>query len=58
MQRAIVHYRERFFRILDVASGGVDRALRQLEDWLRPRPGGRGGAGGDDDGDEGLSADP
>jgi Zn-dependent protease with chaperone function len=58
MQRAIVHYRERFFRILDVASGGVDRALRQLEDWLRPRPGGRGGAGCDDDGDEGLSADP
>jgi Zn-dependent protease with chaperone function len=37
VQKAIVHYRERFFRILDVASGGVDRALRQLENWLRPR---------------------
>jgi hypothetical protein len=48
MQRAIVHYRERFFRILGVASGGVDRALRQLEDWLRPRSGGRGQAGGGD----------
>jgi Zn-dependent protease with chaperone function len=53
MQRAIVHYRERFFRILDVASGGVDRALRQLEDWLRPRPGGRGEAGDGEEPDEG-----
>jgi Zn-dependent protease with chaperone function len=48
VQKAIAHYRERFFRILDVASGGVDRALRQLEDWVRP---GRDGDGGDDNDD-------
>lgn len=47
VQKAIAHYRERFFRILDVASGGVDKALRQLEDWLRPRR--------DEQGDEGPS---
>jgi hypothetical protein len=47
VQKAVAHYRERFFRILDVASGGVDRALRQLEDWLRP------GRDGDDDNDDG-----
>jgi hypothetical protein len=52
LQRAIVHYRERFFRILDVASGGVDRALRQLEDWLRPRRDGDE----DEDSDEGSPA--
>ncbi len=48
VQKAIAHYRERFFRILDVASGGVDKALRQLEDWLRPRR----VADGDEEGDE------
>jgi Zn-dependent protease with chaperone function len=42
VQKAIAHYRERFFRILDGASGGVDRALQQLEDWLRPRRDGDG----------------
>jgi Zn-dependent protease with chaperone function len=55
VQGAIAHYRERFFKILGVASGGVERALRQLEDWLRPRSDGSGrdrsGDGeGDDDG--------
>jgi Zn-dependent protease with chaperone function len=54
VQRAIVHYRERFFRILDVASGGVDRALRQLEDWLRPRSDVRQDVDEGGEGDEGL----
>jgi hypothetical protein len=35
---AVAHYRERFLRILGVASGGVEKALHQLEDWLRPGP--------------------
>jgi len=38
---AIAHYRERFLRVLEVATGGVERALRQLEDWARPKPKGR-----------------
>ena len=52
MEGAIAHYRERFAHILDVTAGGVDKALRQLEDWLRPRRrrgdedgGGAGGEG-------------
>jgi Zn-dependent protease with chaperone function len=36
---AITHYRDRFLKILGVTAGGVERALRQMEDWLRPRPG-------------------
>jgi Zn-dependent protease with chaperone function len=43
---AIAHYRERFVRVLETAAGGVDRALRRLEDWLRPR------AEGEDAGEE------
>ncbi|MGO9658116.1 MAG: M48 family metallopeptidase [Acidimicrobiales bacterium] len=50
VQRAIVHYRERFFGILGTASGGVDRVLRQLEDWLRPRR-----DGDDEDDDQGRA---
>lgn len=47
MEGAIAHYRERFVRILEVTGGGVDKVLRQLEDWLRPRRGrGDGGDGG------------
>jgi Zn-dependent protease with chaperone function len=38
MQGAVAHYRERFVKILSTATGGVDKALRQLEDWLRPDP--------------------
>jgi Zn-dependent protease with chaperone function len=41
---AVAHYRQRFLRILGTAAGGVERALRQLEDWLKPRAGGSGGA--------------
>jgi Zn-dependent protease with chaperone function len=36
LQGAIAHYRERFVKILSTATGGVEKALRQLEDWLRP----------------------
>jgi Zn-dependent protease with chaperone function len=32
---AISHYRDRFLKILEVTAGGVERALRQMEDWLR-----------------------
>ncbi|MGH9107457.1 MAG: M48 family metallopeptidase [Acidimicrobiales bacterium] len=39
---AVAHYRERFSRTLEVATGGIDRALRQLEEWLRPKPRGAG----------------
>jgi Zn-dependent protease with chaperone function len=49
-QKAVAHYRERFFRILGTATGGVDRALRQLEDWLRPNRGSTGADEGADDG--------
>ena len=38
LQGAIAHYRERFVKILSTATGGVEKALRQLEDWLRPGP--------------------
>jgi len=40
---AIAHYRERFGRALETAAGGVDRALRRLEDWLRPEAEGPAG---------------
>jgi len=36
---AVAHYRDRFVKVLGVAAGGMDRALRQLEDWLRPDKG-------------------
>ena len=39
-ESAVAHYRQRFLKILGTAAGGVERALRQLEDWLRPRTGG------------------
>jgi Zn-dependent protease with chaperone function len=45
LQGAIAHYRERFVKILSTATGGVEKALRQLEDWLRP-----GARDQDDDG--------
>jgi Zn-dependent protease with chaperone function len=37
LEGAIAHYRARFLKILGTAAGGVDRTLRQFEDWLRPR---------------------
>jgi Zn-dependent protease with chaperone function len=42
---AIAHYRQRFARVLGNAAGGVDAALRRLEDWLRPHPADEEGAG-------------
>lgn len=42
LEGAIAHYRERFVRALETAAGGLDRALRRVEDWLRPRPEGPG----------------
>ena len=48
MAAAVAHYRERFLRILGVASGGVEKMLRQLEDWLRPGPSGPPVTAGDD----------
>ena len=41
---AITHYRDRFLKILEVTAGGVERALRQMEDWVRPRSGEKEGA--------------
>jgi Zn-dependent protease with chaperone function len=54
-QGAIAHYRERFLSTLSTATGGVERALRQLEDWLRPGAGNRADvdAGQEGDGQEG-----
>ena len=46
---AITHYRDRFLKILEVTAGGVDRALRQMEDWVRPRPGDKDDADGSAD---------
>jgi len=52
LQSAIAHYRERFVKVLSTATGGVEKALRQLEDWLRPGPRGNGEDGpGVGDGD-------
>lgn len=51
MESAVAHYRERFVRVLETAAGGVDRVLRRVEDWLRPRPGG-GADGGPGNGGE------
>ncbi len=42
---AVLHYQERFIKILEVTTGGVERALSQLEDWLRPRSSPTGGGG-------------
>lgn len=45
LQGAVAHYRDRFTRALDITAGGLDKVLRQVEDWLRPpgpRPGGSG----------------
>src|SRR5487761_1109479 len=39
VQAAVAHYRDRFIKILGTASGGVERTLRQAEDWLRRRSG-------------------
>ncbi|HTV10402.1 MAG TPA: M48 family metallopeptidase [Acidimicrobiales bacterium] len=36
-QAAISHYRQRFLKILEVATGGIERALSQLEQWVRPK---------------------
>jgi hypothetical protein len=36
VESAIAHYRQRFLKMLGVAAGGIERALRQLEDWLKP----------------------
>jgi Zn-dependent protease with chaperone function len=36
---AVTHYRDRFLKILEVTAGGVERALRQMEEWLKPRSG-------------------
>jgi Zn-dependent protease with chaperone function len=44
LDAAVVHYQERFVKILEVATGGIERALGQLEDWLRPRSSSPGGA--------------
>jgi len=46
---AITHYRDRFLKILEVTAGGVDRALRQMEEWLRPRTRGKDGEDGSRD---------
>ena len=42
-------YRDRFLKILEVTAGGVDRALRQMEEWLRPRTRGKDGEDGSPD---------
>jgi hypothetical protein len=34
---------------LEVTAGGVERALHQMEDWLRPRRGEKEGADGSAD---------
>jgi Zn-dependent protease with chaperone function len=46
LDSAVAHYQERFVKILEVATGGIERALGQLEDWLRPRPSAGGAAAG------------
>jgi Zn-dependent protease with chaperone function len=51
VEGAVAHYRQRFFKILEVAGGGVDRALRQFEDWVKPRSGSPGRSGADAGGD-------
>lgn len=43
LQAAIAHYRERFVKILSTAAGGIEKTLRQFEDWLRPGPRDGGG---------------
>ncbi len=43
---AVAHYRARFTKVLERATGGVQRILNQLEDWLRGAPG-----SDEDDGD-------
>lgn len=43
---ATAHYRDRFLKILEVTTGGVERALRQMEEWLKPRS--RGGSSDDE----------
>jgi Zn-dependent protease with chaperone function len=40
-EAAFEHYRERFTRMLDRTSGGVQRLIGQLDDWLRGRGGPR-----------------
>jgi len=54
-QAAVAHYRERFGAMLERTSGGVQRLVRQLEEWLR----GAGRAQDDADGSdaEGPDAD-
>jgi Zn-dependent protease with chaperone function len=37
MQEAVAHYRKRFMAMLQTASGGVERTMRQMQDWLRRR---------------------
>ncbi len=48
---AVAHYEERFVKILEVATGGIERALGQLEDWLRPSSAGGAAAGASGAGD-------
>lgn len=48
-QAAVAHYRERFTQLLGRATGGVQRVVNQIEDWLRgtdrdPHDDGGGGA--------------
>lgn len=52
LRAAMAHYRERFLRILTTATGGVEKTLRQAEDWLRRRSTPGEGEPGDDGGDE------
>ncbi|HXW82603.1 MAG TPA: M48 family metallopeptidase [Acidimicrobiales bacterium] len=44
LDAAVAHYQERFVKILETATGGIERALGQLEGWLRPRSSSPGGA--------------
>ncbi len=48
VQAAVAHYRERFVKILGTTTSGVERTLRQAEDWLRRRSGVEGDDGDDD----------
>jgi Zn-dependent protease with chaperone function len=49
-EAAVDHYRERFTQMLDRTSGGVQRLIGQLDDWLRGR--GRPNAPADENTDD------
>ncbi len=49
-EAAVVHYRERFLGMVDQVTGGAQRMLAQLDDWLQSR----GSATDPDDDDHGF----